>query len=101
MPQVDLNLKSIFLTCKYVLPVMEGQGGGAIVNTASASGLRYTGAAQVAYAACKAGADPVLQGGRGAVRRRSRFASTRWCPRQLHTPDGRSAAGEGPCWRRR
>ena len=53
--QVDLNLKSIFLTCKHVIPVMEAQGGGSIVNTASASGVRYTGAAQVAYAACKAG----------------------------------------------
>lgn len=53
--QVDFNLKSVFLTCKYVLPVMERQGAGAIVNTASTSGLRWTGAAQVAYAACKAG----------------------------------------------
>lgn len=53
--QVDFNLKSVFLTCKHVLPVMEAQGGGAIVNTASTSGLRWTGAAQVAYAACKAG----------------------------------------------
>jgi NAD(P)-dependent dehydrogenase (short-subunit alcohol dehydrogenase family) len=53
--QVDYNLKSVFLTCKYVLPVMEAQGGGAIVNVASTSGLRFTGAAQVAYAATKAG----------------------------------------------
>jgi NAD(P)-dependent dehydrogenase (short-subunit alcohol dehydrogenase family) len=53
--QVDYNLKSVFLTCKYVLPVMEKQGGGAVVNVASTSGLRFTGAAQVAYAATKAG----------------------------------------------
>lgn len=53
--QVDLNLKSVFLTCKGVLPVMERQGGGAIVNLASTSALRWTGAAQVAYAATKAG----------------------------------------------
>jgi NAD(P)-dependent dehydrogenase (short-subunit alcohol dehydrogenase family) len=53
--QIDLNLKSIFLTCKYVIPVMEAQGGGSIINTASASGIRWTGAAQVAYAASKAG----------------------------------------------
>ena len=53
--QVDLNLKSVFLTCKHVLPVMEAQRGGAIVNVASTSGLRWTGAAQVAYAATKAG----------------------------------------------
>lgn len=53
--QVDFNLKSVFLTCKHVIPAMEKAGGGAIVNTASTSGLRWTGAAQVAYAATKAG----------------------------------------------
>lgn len=53
--QIDFNLKSVFLTCKHVLPVMEAQGAGAIVNTASTSGTRWTGAAQVAYAASKAG----------------------------------------------
>ncbi len=53
--QVDLNLKSVFLGCKHVLPVMERQGSGAIVNVASTSGVRWTGAAQVAYAATKAG----------------------------------------------
>src|SRR5215475_14223519 len=45
--QVDYNLKSVFLTCKHTLPVMERQGGGAIVNTASTSGIRWTGSAQV------------------------------------------------------
>ena len=53
--QVDTNLKSVFLTCKHVLPIMEKQGSGAIVNMASTSGIRWTGSAQVAYAATKAG----------------------------------------------
>ncbi|WP_270933363.1 SDR family NAD(P)-dependent oxidoreductase [Falsiroseomonas oryzae] len=53
--QVDTNLKSVFLMLKHVLPVMERQGAGAVVNLASASGIRWTGAAQVAYAASKAG----------------------------------------------
>lgn len=53
--QIALNLKSVYLTCKYVLPIMEAQGAGAIVNTASTSGIRWTGSAQVAYAASKAG----------------------------------------------
>ena len=53
--QVDSNLKSVFLACKHVLPVMERQGSGVIVNIASASGIRWTGSAQVAYAATKAG----------------------------------------------
>jgi NAD(P)-dependent dehydrogenase (short-subunit alcohol dehydrogenase family) len=53
--QVDYNLKSVFLTLKYVLPVMEKQESGAVVNIASTSGLRWTGSAQVGYAATKAG----------------------------------------------
>ncbi|WP_306853131.1 SDR family NAD(P)-dependent oxidoreductase [Cupriavidus necator] len=52
--QLDFNLKSVFLTCKHVLPHMEQQGGGAIVNTASTSGIRWTGSAQVGYASAKA-----------------------------------------------
>jgi NAD(P)-dependent dehydrogenase (short-subunit alcohol dehydrogenase family) len=54
-PQVDVNLKSVFLGCKHVLPAMLAQRSGAIVNVASTSGLRWTGSAQVAYAATKAG----------------------------------------------
>jgi NAD(P)-dependent dehydrogenase (short-subunit alcohol dehydrogenase family) len=53
--QLDHNLKSVFLTCKHVLPHMEAQAAGAIVNIASTSGLRWTGSAQIAYASTKAG----------------------------------------------
>ena len=53
--QLDTNLKSVFLTCKHVIPIMERQGGGAIVNLASTSGLRWSGSVQVGYAASKAG----------------------------------------------
>ena len=52
--QMQVNLKSAFLTCKHVLPAMERQGGGAVVNVASVAGLRYAGKPQVAYAAAKA-----------------------------------------------
>jgi NAD(P)-dependent dehydrogenase (short-subunit alcohol dehydrogenase family) len=83
--QVDSNLKSVFLTCKFVLPIMENQGRGAIVNLASTSALRWTGAAQVAYAATKAG---VIQ--------MSKVVAMQYAPKgirvntvvpgQLHTP---------------
>jgi NAD(P)-dependent dehydrogenase (short-subunit alcohol dehydrogenase family) len=53
--QIDQNLKSVFLACKHVLPVMLAKKSGAIVNIASTSGQRWTGSAQVAYAATKAG----------------------------------------------
>lgn len=53
--QVNLNLKSVYLTTHFVLPVMEKQEtGGAVVNVSSIAGLRYIGKPQVAYSATKA-----------------------------------------------
>jgi NAD(P)-dependent dehydrogenase (short-subunit alcohol dehydrogenase family) len=52
---MDVNLKSMFLTCKYVLPHMEQQGGGAIVNISSVVGIRYLGVPYISYSASKAG----------------------------------------------
>ena len=83
--QIDFNLKSIYLTCRSVLPQMERQGAGAIVNTASTSGLRWTGAAQTAYASAKAG---VIQFGRVlAVEYAPKHVRVNTVvPGQLHTP---------------
>lgn len=53
--QMDLNLKSIYLTTHFVLPFMEMQEtGGAVINVSSIAGLRYIGKPQVAYSATKA-----------------------------------------------
>ena len=52
--QMEVNLKTAYLCCKAVLPVMERQGGGVVVNVSSVAGLRYIGKPQVAYAAGKA-----------------------------------------------
>ncbi|MBC7727087.1 MAG: SDR family NAD(P)-dependent oxidoreductase, partial [Microbacteriaceae bacterium] len=60
--QLDINLTSVFLMCKHVMPLMEKKGAGAIVNIASTSGIRFTGAPAVGYAAAKAG---VIQFGGG------------------------------------
>jgi NAD(P)-dependent dehydrogenase (short-subunit alcohol dehydrogenase family) len=49
-----VNLKSMFLTCKYVLPHMERQGGGAIVNISSIAAIRCTGVPYVTYSTTKA-----------------------------------------------
>jgi NAD(P)-dependent dehydrogenase (short-subunit alcohol dehydrogenase family) len=83
--QIDYNLKSVFLSCRHVIPVMIAQGGGAIVNTASASGTRYTGAPQIGYASAKA-----------AVIQFSRVTAVQYAangirvntviPGQMHTP---------------
>jgi len=83
--QVDQNLKSVFLTCKHVLPTMLARQRGAIVNIASTSGLRWSGSAQVAYAATKAG---VIQLSRVvAVQHAAQGIRVNTVvPGQLHTP---------------
>jgi len=53
--QIDMNLKSVFLTCKHALPIMLDQGHGAIVNVSSLAGVRYFGRDNIAYTAAKAG----------------------------------------------
>ena len=83
--QIDINLTSVFLMCKQVMPVMDARGGGSIVNIASTSGIRWTGAAAVGYAAAKAG---VIQFGRVVAVEYApkgiRVNSV--VPGQLHTP---------------
>lgn len=53
--QIDINLKSVYLACHYVLPVMEKQpDGGSVVCISSIAGLRYIGKPQIAYSTAKA-----------------------------------------------
>jgi hypothetical protein len=83
--QIDINLKTVFLMCKYVMPIMEAQAAGAIVNISSTSGIRYTGAPQVGYAAAKAG---VIQFGRVVAVEYAKkgIRVNTVLPGQLHTP---------------
>lgn len=50
---LDVNLTSIFLTCKYVLPHMLERGSGSIVNIGSVGGMRYIGYNYPSYSATK------------------------------------------------
>lgn len=54
--QLDHNLKTAFLGCKHVIPVMEAQGAGAIVNIGSVAGYSMSAErAHVAYSTTKLG----------------------------------------------
>lgn len=83
--QIDFNLKSVYLGCRHVLPLMEAQGGGAIVNIASTSGIRWTGSAQVGYASAKAG---VIQLSRVVALEyaKKNIRCNTVIPGQMHTP---------------
>jgi NAD(P)-dependent dehydrogenase (short-subunit alcohol dehydrogenase family) len=49
----DVNIKSMFLTCKAAIPHMEKRGRGAIVNISSIVALRYLGVPYISYSASK------------------------------------------------
>jgi NAD(P)-dependent dehydrogenase (short-subunit alcohol dehydrogenase family) len=49
-----VNLKSAYLSMKHVIPVMQKQGGGSIINISSIASIRHLGISYVTYAATKA-----------------------------------------------
>jgi NAD(P)-dependent dehydrogenase (short-subunit alcohol dehydrogenase family) len=49
----DVNQKSMYLVCRQVVPIMERQGKGAIVNIASVAAHRWTGISYASYYATK------------------------------------------------
>ncbi len=52
---MNVNLKSVFLGCKYGIPALQRAGGGSIINTASLVAVMGSGAPQLAYTASKGG----------------------------------------------
>ena len=50
---MNVNVKSMFLTCKEAIPRMLERGGGAIVNISSVVGIRYIGVPYISYSASK------------------------------------------------
>src|SRR3954451_20508551 len=49
-----VNLKSAYLAMKHVIPVMQRQGGGSIINISSIASIRHLGISYVTYATTKA-----------------------------------------------
>ena len=52
---IDVNLKGVFLGCKYGIPAMLESGGGSIINTASFVAVVGAATSQIAYTASKGG----------------------------------------------
>jgi NAD(P)-dependent dehydrogenase (short-subunit alcohol dehydrogenase family) len=52
---IDVNLKGVFLGCKYGIPALLRAGGGSIINTASFVALMGAATSQSAYTASKGG----------------------------------------------
>ncbi len=52
---MNVNLKSVFLGCKYGIPALLRAGGGSIINTASFVALMGAATSQIAYTASKGG----------------------------------------------
>ena len=51
----EVNLTSVYLCCKYVLPHMQRQGKGSIINTASFVAVLGSATSQISYTASKGG----------------------------------------------
>lgn len=52
---INVDLKSVFLGCKYAIPALLRAGGGSIINTASFVALMGAAVPQIAYTAAKGG----------------------------------------------
>lgn len=58
---IAVNLKGMYLTCKHVLPIMERQGKGSIVNISSIASMRFT-VPWIAYNASKGAVNAMTMG---------------------------------------
>jgi NAD(P)-dependent dehydrogenase (short-subunit alcohol dehydrogenase family) len=80
-----VNLKGVFLGCKYGIPALRRAGGGSIVNTASFVALMGAAAAQVAYTASKGGV-LALTREVAAIHARENIRANALCPGPVETP---------------
>ena len=81
----DVNLTSVYLCCKYVIPHMQRQGKGSIINTASFVAVLGAATSQISYTASKGG---VLSMSRelGVQFAREGIRVNALCPGPVNTP---------------
>ena len=81
----DVNLKSVYLCCKYGIPYMQERGGGSIINVASFVAIMGSATSQISYTASKGG---VLSMSRelGVQFARENIRVNALCPGPVNTP---------------
>jgi NAD(P)-dependent dehydrogenase (short-subunit alcohol dehydrogenase family) len=81
----EVNLTSVYLCCKHVIPHMQRQGGGSIINTASFVAVMGAATSQISYTASKGG---VLAMSRelGVQLAREKIRVNALCPGPINTP---------------
>src|SRR5215216_1219876 len=81
----DVNLKSVFLCCKYGIPHLLGTGGGSVINTASFVAVMGAATSQISYTASK-GAVLSLSRELGVEFGRKGVRVNALCPGPVNTP---------------
>ena len=81
----DVNLTSVYLCCRAVLPIMQRQGKGSIINTASFVATMGSATSQVSYTASKGGV-LALSRELGVQFARENIRVNALCPGPVNTP---------------
>jgi NAD(P)-dependent dehydrogenase (short-subunit alcohol dehydrogenase family) len=81
----EVNLTSVYLGCKYVIPFMQRQGSGSIINTASFVAVMGAATSQISYTASKGGV-LALSRELGVQFAREGIRVNALCPGPVNTP---------------
>ncbi len=81
----EVNLTSVYLCCKYVMPHMQRQGKGSIINTASFVAVLGSATSQISYTASKGGV-LALSRELGVQFAREGIRVNALCPGPVNTP---------------
>jgi NAD(P)-dependent dehydrogenase (short-subunit alcohol dehydrogenase family) len=80
----DINLKSVFLCCKYGIPHLLDAGGGSVINTASFVAVMGAATSQISYTASKGGV-LALSRELAVIHAREKIRVNALCPGPLRT----------------
>jgi NAD(P)-dependent dehydrogenase (short-subunit alcohol dehydrogenase family) len=81
---INVNLKGVFLGCKYGIPALKRAGGGVVINTASFVAIMGAATPQIAYTASKGGV-LALTRELAIVHARERIRVNALCPGPIRT----------------